>query len=339
MIVSANLFRSDELRAWALENEISGKCEVSGKTEALIDTSALMDFFSILFSLFEEDANGQKLSDLLQVDWELFVNAGEAEKLLRDLLSELGSSLTTDTGVRYKKSVIDPCNRWACIKESLKSERRFFAGDLIQDEDKWDVFFSSNYTIKKGSIYKRARINDDEKHLFATKSELGMPPPEKTPAGRANPYGIPYLYLGDGNLTVLYESRALAKDILSVASFEITEDLDVVDFTFKPDLFGTFQQSPEIFLDEVQRYVLLNEVAKDLSKAVRRYDNKEIDYLPTQFVCEYIRLVTVADGLIFRSAQYPKGKNVVLFNEQNVHFKGVDHKVVGKLEMNYVNSE
>ena len=103
----------------------------------------------------------------------------------------------------------------------------------------------------------------------------------------------------------------------------------------KPDLFGAYQQSEDDFLSEIQRYVFLNEVAGDLSKAVRRYDNKEIDYLPTQFVCEYIRLVTAAKGLIFQSAQYPTGKNIVLFNDKNVNYEGVEHKVVGTVRMEY----
>ena len=66
-------------------------------------------------------------------------------------------------------------------------------------------------------------------------------------------------------------------DILSVATFETTRDLDVVDFTAKPDLFAVFQQSKDDLITAIQRYVFLSEVSKDMSKAVRRYDNKEID--------------------------------------------------------------
>ena len=317
MIISADLFRSDELKAWALDNSVAGQCEVSGKTDSLFETAQLFDFFSALFSLFEEDADGRKLSDTIQKDWKLFVDDSLPEMVLPVLLQELGTPLTADSKVKYKDTVTEPCDRWIEIKKALRTERRFFAGDLIQDEDKWDVFFASNYTIKVGTLFRRARINDDEKKLYSTESELGMPPADKAPAGRANTYGIPYLYLGDNEQTVMYESRALVKDILSIASYRTTVDLDVVDFTFKPDMFGVY------------------EVARDLSKAVRRYDNKEIDYLPTQFVCEYIRLVTAAKGLIFQSAQYPEGKNIVLFNDEKVHYEGVEHKVVGTVRMEY----
>lgn len=335
MIISADLFRSDELKAWALDNSAAGQCEVSGKTFSLFDTAQLSDFFSALFSLFEEDADGHKLSDTIQKDLKLFEDDSLPEMVLPVLLQELGTPLTADSKVKYKNTVTEPCDRWIEIKRALRTERRFFAGDLIQDEDKWDVFFASNYTIKEGTLFRRARINDDEKKLYSTESELGMPPADKAPAGRANTYGIPYLYLGDNEQTVMYESRALVKDILSIASYRTTVDLDVVDFTFKPDMFGVYQQSEDDFLSDVQRYVFLNEVARDLSKAVRRYDNKEIDYLPTQFVCEYIRLVTAAKGLIFQSAQYPEGKNIVLFNDENVHYEGVEHKVVGTVRMEY----
>lgn len=335
MIISADLFRSDELKAWAFNNIVSGKCEVSGKRDSLVDTAQLSDFFSALFSLFEKDADGRGLFDAIQKDWKLFEDDHLSEVVLPALLHELGIPLAADTKVKYKNTVTEPCARWIEIKTALRTERRFFAGDLIQDEDKWDVFFASNETIEEGSIFRRARINDDENKLYSTESELGMPPADKAPAGRANTYGIPYLYLGDDEQTVMYESRALVKDILSIASYRTTTDLDVVDFTFKPDLFGAYQQSEDGFMSDVQRYVFLNEVARDLSKAVRRYDNKEIDYLPTQFVCEYIRLVTAAKGLIFQSAQYPQGKNIVLFSDEKVHYMGVEHKVVGTVRMEY----
>ena len=336
MIVSADLFKSEELRAWSFENALSGQCEVSGNTSMLIDTTILSGYFTAFLSLFEEDPYGRELSEVIQKDWDMFVNDDMAKRVVSVLLNECGIPLTDVSKVKYKKNVIEPCDRWDNIKNVLKTERRFFAGELVKDPDlKWDMFFASNYTIKRGTVYKRARINDDEENLYVSESQLGMPPASKATAGRANTYGIPYLYLGDNDQTVMYESRALLKDILSIASFKITEDLDVVDFTFKPDLFAVFMESEDDFLSEVQRYVFLNEIAKDLSKAVRRYDNKEIDYLPTQFVCEYIRLITAAKGLIFQSAQYPEGKNIVLFNDEDVCFEAVEHKVVGKVRMSY----
>ena len=257
MIISAELFRSDELKAWALENSVTGQCEVSGKTDSLVDTAQITDFFSALFSLFEADVDGRKLSDAIQKDWNLFVDNYLAEVVLPALLSESGIPLRSDTKVKYKATVTEPCARWIDIKKALRTERRSFAGDLIQDEDKWDVFFSSNYTIQAGTLFRRARINDDENKLYSTESELGMPPADKAPAGRANTYGIPYLYLGDNEQTVMYESRALVKDILSIATYRTTEDLDVVDFTFKPDLFGVYQQSEDDFMADVQRYVIV----------------------------------------------------------------------------------
>lgn len=335
MVISADLFSFDELQGWALENVVEGHCEISGSEEHLIDTVSLTDFFKTLFSVFEEDAGGRTLCEVVQEDWNLLKDNEYVEVVLEDLLREQGTPLTVRTNVRYIDDVIEPCSRWTEIKSSLRTERRFFAGELIQDEDKWDVFFASNITIKAGTIFKRARINEDEKKLYSEEKDLGMPPADKATAGRANTYGIPYLYLGDDDMTVMYESRALANDILSVASFETTADLDVVDFTIKPDLFAVFQQSKDDLLTAIQRYVFLNEVSKDMSKAVRRYDNKEIDYLSTQFVCEYIRLVTAAKGLVFQSAQYPKGKNTVLFDDKNVRFLGVEHKEVGSVTMAY----
>ena len=335
MVISADLFNSDELQGWALGNVAEGSCEISGSRDHLIDTLLLSEFFGALFSVFEEDGKGRSLWQAVQDDWNLVKDNRQAEIVIERILDELNLPLSAKTNVGYIAEVIEPCSRWKDIKSSLRTERRFFAGDLIQDDDKWDVFFASNITIKAGTIFKRARINEDDKKLYSEEKDLGMPPADKATAGRANTYGIPYLYLGEDDLTVMYESRALVNDILSVATFETTRDLDVVDFTAKPDLFAVFQQSKDDLITAIQRYVFLSEVSKDMSKAVRRYDNKEIDYLSTQFVCEYIRLVTAAKGLVFQSAQYPEGKNTVLFDDKNVKFLGVVHKEVGSVTMTY----
>ena len=47
---------------------------------------------------------------------------------------------------------------------------------------------------------------------------------------------------------------------------------------------------------------------------MRRYDS-EIEYTPTQFICEFIKVFTGADGIRFQSSLHPSGKNLVVFEE------------------------
>lgn len=73
-----------------------------------------------------------------------------------------------------------------------------------------------------------------------------------------------------------------------------------------------------------------------MSKPVRRYDNANLDYLPTQLVCEYIRVIKGMDGLIFQSSRNGNGrKNIVLFDKTKAHMISSDLKIVGEVEMHF----
>ena len=71
------------------------------------------------------------------------------------------------------------------------------------------------------------------------KEEMGCPPADMATAGRANPMGIPYLYLCKNEETTYYEVRAL----YHVANL----------------------QSSDLAM-EVSKYLLLQRISKDLSK-------------------------------------------------------------------------
>ena len=47
---------------------------------------------------------------------------------------------------------------------------------------------------------------------------------------------------------------------------------------------------------------------------MRRYDS-ELDYIPTQFICEFIKIFTNVQGIKFRSSLHNDGNNLVIFNQ------------------------
>ena len=51
----------------------------------------------------------------------------------------------------------------------------------------------------------------------------------------------------------------------------------------------------------------------ELSKPLRRLDN-ELDYLPTQYLCEYIKHLGY-DGVEYGSSLHENGINLVIFDE------------------------
>lgn len=146
---------------------------------------------------------------------------------------------------------------------------------------------------------------------------MGCPPKERATAGRANPLGIPYLYLCNKIETTFYEVRAVYLDRISVGKFTILRDLDIVDFSNKISLFYTYSDSESniSLLDIVKRKILFEKISTDLSKPLRRFDT-EIEYVPTQLICEYCKQ-NGADGIRFNSSLHQEGANIVLFNSSD----------------------
>lgn len=336
MFVSTNCFKSVELRAWGSSHEKEETCELTKTNEHVIDITSLSEFFKTLFSLYIKDEKGEPLYTLIQNDWHIFSDDIYAKDIILEALKSTHADIKYDDNVVYLPEIFEPKNRWNTIKKELVSNVRFFAGDLINPEDdQWDFFFSSNYIIKSESKFYRGRINENINIQYETDKELNMPDKKFARAGRANVYGIPYMYMATDADTVMYECRAMTGDHISIGEYELKEDVDVVDFTLKPDLFYIFQNQPELFISTVQRYLFLSEVSRDMSKPVRRYDIKEIDYLPTQFVCEFIRRIAGGKGIIFQSSQNAEGKNVVLFENKYVKFNKAMQKIVGTTKMEY----
>src|SRR5690606_26316369 len=77
-----------------------------------------------------------------------------------------------------------------------------------------------------GSTWHRARLLGPRPTF--SPDEMGAPPPESAGQGRANPAGIPYLYLGSQVDAAIAELRPHTGDRACVAAFEVPS-LRVVD--------------------------------------------------------------------------------------------------------------
>jgi hypothetical protein len=158
---------------------------------------------------------------------------------------------------------------------------------------------------------------------------MGCPTPNNTRGGRANPLGIPFLYLSDNEETVLYEVRASFLDEISVGLFRVKNSLDVkiVDFTECISIYN-----PSNVNGLIKAHLLKRLISEDLSKPMRRYDS-EIEYIPTQFICEFIKIITNAKGIQFKSSLHPKGNNLVLFDENLMKCTNVKLKQITLLNI------
>lgn len=147
------------------------------------------------------------------------------------------------------------------------------------------------------------------------KKEMGCPPPELAKAGRANPAGISYLYLSADERTTYYEVRASYLDRLCIGTFKVERDLKIVDFDTKVSLYFTYTSGEELASAIVGK-LILDEISCDMSRPMRRFDSEQ-EYIPTQMICEYCKLIVGADGVSFKSSVYGSGRNYVLFDKDN----------------------
>lgn len=152
---------------------------------------------------------------------------------------------------------------------------------------------------------------------------MGCPPKELATAGRANPIGIPYLYLSDTAKTTYFEVRALYLDRLSVGTFKTMRELKLVDFIYDVNLFLAYNDGEVSLAETIIKKKIIDAISADLSKPLRRYDS-ELEYVPTQLICEYCRHIVNADGITFESSLHIGGRNYVLFDENSAQCMRVD---------------
>lgn len=131
----------------------------------------------------------------------------------------------------------------------------------------------------------------DEKNSF-------VPPAKSVSAGRINPEKIVYLYTAQEIITAIAETRPRLFDHISVAKIELLRNVNLVDFRPKYDPQNTDFSS---------------EVVRNLTAAFSMPCKDIIEYIPTQFISEYIKSLGY-DGVLFRSSFNLEGTNITLFH-------------------------
>ena len=168
--------------------------------------------------------------------------------------------------------------------------------------------------IKERIKTQYKKVVDESDSFWGFKAEENdAPPANNTKSMRVNPEGISYLYAAEDIDTALIEMRPQYGQTYSVASIEITNTVKLFDFT----------NETKRNVNEEDKYVFSRTVL-DKMCSDRNYGNP-LDYIPTQFICEYIKLQGF-DGIIFHSSLSQGGKNVVLFATDDLNKK---YKIIG----------
>ncbi len=322
--VCKNCFSDKELTGFIVSQGKIGDCNCCKSIDVeTIELVELLDFFKEIFDNFQVKANGKALISLIQDNWSLFSNLDCGHKILNIVLNQTESIISnSEVLVDFSDEILENINYWSVLKEQLKWERRYFTNiETLTGDLGWDSFFESKTIIKSDEIFYRARLHQNSQEDIFPIEKMSSPPAKYASAGRANPIGIPYLYLSDNEETILYEIRASYLDEVSVATFTINEEYQskiiISDFTEIPNLYH-----PNGVNKKIKSTLLKQLISRDLSKPMRRYDS-ELDYIPTQFICEFIKIFTNVQGIKFRSSLHNTGYNLVLFNQKTMKCRNV----------------
>jgi RES domain-containing protein len=266
------------------------------------------------------DSEGLDWSDNLIADVAAsFVNTGWVEAAQGEWMGSYGHEL-------YRWS-------WEAFTRTVKHQSRFHFhnvanvdrnyGDQLVGSSQMlgflgDVFNSNNMVQSIPVNTEWIRVRRGNHGLTA--EEAGPPPNAKATSGRMNPAGIPYLYLAFDQRTALAEARAVIAQDVTLSRWQPSRELQVLDLTHLPPCMSIFEGHDTI-QDQV---IFLSHFVADMRKPVGEDDIAEIEYVPTQLVCEYLAQVFSSkgkplDGLIYPSA-LTTGKNLVLFPERGQRY-------------------
>jgi len=326
-------FSDNELKGFIYSNSNTiGECDFCGKGDTkTINVQELQDQFIQLLDIYTIDDGGTDIVSALQEDWNIFKisDANKIKALLVAILSGLEDDYTellnANVSISVPSETVELIDNWNSFKEEIKKENRFFIKNPADLEAIEETFPVRDYS--KGKIFYRSRVSNDEKGY--PKEKMGKPPHKLSKSGRANPQGISYLYVAQSINTTLYEARATFLDYVSIGEFRLLENIKVIT------LRTSFQVSPFLEGFSVEKYVknkgFIDLLENELSKPLRRQDN-ELDYLPTQYLCEYIKHLGY-DGVEYGSSLDEKGVNLVFFDDTKLDCVRTKVYEVSKIEI------
>ncbi len=310
-----------------------GRCDFCRSEDVFcVEPKSLSGLLELTTECFDIDDNGDAPHAIYDRDFRILSPKVSDPELLWNFI--LGDEFCSKK-YRLKYDTERYAEEWELLKDELIHRNRFFPkssiyGEIFSKKDlgKEAILFSAvldqlTSTRNEGDIFYRARVSSVplERHL------MGKPPGTVVTAGRANPAGIAYLYLAENVNTCLHEVRPSKWAKVYVSRVIVQKPIKLIDLR-KPKTKVSILKFEEHQIESVLKHLNLLELfSSDLSKPVQP-DKSHLDYVPTQFLCEYLSVVGDFDGLIFNSL-FSTGSNVVLFDGSQVSIENPRvHKVV-----------
>jgi len=308
-----------------------GRCDFCRTQGAqLIEPSSLREYFSAIANIYEPADGGKILADWLRQDWRLFdhelMDSVRASSLLSVVLDDAQIvQRQLIPSIQYESESL---GKWEVLRDELLHTNRFFPEAAI-DYDRLGELLSYLIADEVPNTWYRARIQMGDA-AFAL-AEMGAPPKRVASHGRANPPGIPYLYLGSTEHTAASEIRPHTGELASVAEFQLPDGLKLVDLREPRKLVSPFELAGEDEIGGMRMDIgFLERLGGELTRPVLP-QGAAIDYVPSQYLCEFIKKCGY-EGVLY-SSSVSDGINLALFDPTKAVAQSVKTARVTRVEV------
>ncbi|MCY3486950.1 MAG: RES family NAD+ phosphorylase [Bacteroidetes bacterium] len=287
------------------------------KNQPVVEPGKLSEYFEVLIDVYQPDENGRLLIEWLKEDWLLFEHLGSDENYPNALLGEIldNREIIHQKFVPLVRDQTELVTTWGELTTELMFSNRFFPDTDFEYDRLEDLFANLIFDQSDHSLgWFRARIEEDGKRYEP--SDMGAPPKRVASHGRANPAGIPYLYLGSTAETAVAEVRPHPGQSVCVAEFQIESELRLVDLRNPRSLISPFSfllGDEESVLSQLRSgdIKFLESLGQDLAVPITP-TAAAVDYTKSQYLCEFIKK-SQYQGVIYNSS-VSEGSNLALFN-------------------------
>lgn len=164
-----------------------------------------------------------------------------------------------------------------------------------------------NATCQRSDIHEDVEVVYDEEIPYP--AERMKPLPYAAHEGRANPRGIPCLYVASDPETAMSEVRPWLGANISIGQFTLKKEVTLIDFSVGHAFSGThFIEEPTPAEREA---TIWTQIDKTFSEPASN-DKGSAEYVPTQVISEFFRKQGF-DGVVYKSSLGP-GHNFALFD-------------------------
>lgn len=207
--------------------------------------------------------------------------------------------------------VFENGNDFACLEENLFYE---WLIDKIKEIKNDPLTMQVGTPIFRSRIISEEHLGNEQKGInlnnFAgyNDDESREPPLGMSKNGRCNICGTSYFYGADNEYTALCEVRPAILDYISLAKFEVSDQIKIADISKLEDT----------------KYNYFCKVLKDIFRS--KASEFDITYKISQYISEMIRKYGF-DGIKYQSS-LSAGNNFVIFNSTKDNLKFINSEIV-----------